>query len=151
LEVRSRGAKPKNFSVRFAQLSARELPMVWLGPAARAWLAAGAAAALAVTLVACGTTSAHPVTRQAVSITCHKVSAVLSDGPDPAVDPVGYALAQVKPLRQIHAADQQLARVIDQLADAYQKVYSSDNSKAAKHAAAKALASVNHLCPGAAS
>jgi hypothetical protein len=106
--------------------------------------------ALAATVTACGTVSAHPVSKQAVTLTCQKVSAVLSDGPDATVDPVGYALAQVKPLRQIHAADRQLATAIDRLADAYQRVYTTNNSKAARQAAAKAAASVNQLCPGAA-
>ncbi len=34
--------------------------------------------------------------------TCKQVEAVLSDGPDPEADPVGYAQAQILPLREIH-------------------------------------------------
>jgi hypothetical protein len=113
-------------------------------------LGAGAAAALAATVTACGTGSAHAVSKQAVTLTCQKVSAVVSAGPDATVDPVGYALAQVNPLRQIRAADRQLATAIDHLADAYQRVYTSNNSTLARQAAAKASASVNRLCPAAA-
>jgi hypothetical protein len=59
------------------------------------------------------------------------VSAVLSDGPDPTADPVGYAEAQIVPLRAVRTDDVSLRQVLGQLADAYQQEYA--------------------ICPGAAS
>src|SRR5580658_9784510 len=41
----------------------------------------------------------------AVTRACRQVSAVLADGPDPDSDPVGYAEAQILPLRQVHTSD----------------------------------------------
>jgi hypothetical protein len=78
------------------------------------------------------------------------VGAVLSDGPAQAVDPVGYAVAQVGPIRQIHSADGKLRVALDRLASAHEQVYKSDASKAADQLAAKAADTVNQLCPGAA-
>jgi hypothetical protein len=84
--------------------------------------------------------------------TCQQVSAVLSDGPDPDADPVGYAEAQIHPLRQINAPDQALRDVIGQLADAYQQVFDSNGtSSKAKEAVAVASKKVDSICPGAAS
>jgi hypothetical protein len=79
------------------------------------------------------------------------VSAVLSDGPDPGADPVGYAEAQVLPLRQIHAPDKRLQAAIDHLASAYQQFFSSDGAATAKQAVSQASRRVDALCPGAAS
>jgi hypothetical protein len=79
------------------------------------------------------------------------VSAVLSDGPDPGADPVGYAFAQILPLRQIHTSDRTLHAAIDDLATAYQEFYSSNGDKAAAKAVSKASDKVNAICPGAAS
>jgi hypothetical protein len=79
------------------------------------------------------------------------VSAVLSDGPDPGADPVGYAFAQVLPLRQLHTSDSSLQTAIDDLATAYQDFYSSKGDKAAAKAVSKASDEVNAICPGAAS
>jgi predicted Zn-dependent protease len=99
-------------------------------------------------LAACG--SSGPSTQQ-VQATCQSVSAVLSDGPDPGADPVGYALAQVDPLRQIHTSDSSLQQAIDDLANAYESVYTSDNSKSAQTAVTKASNQVDAICPGATS
>ena len=41
---------------------------------------------------------------------------MLSDGPDPDSDPVGYAEAQILPLGQIHTSDAQLRTAIGKLA-----------------------------------
>ena len=84
--------------------------------------------------------------------TCQQVSAALSDGPDPDADPVGYAEAQVLPLRRINAPDQALRSVIGQLANAYQQFFASNGkSSNAKEAVAVASEKLNSLCPGAAS
>lgn len=87
-----------------------------------------------------------------VQATCQQIGAVLSDGPDPDADPVGYAQAQVLPLRQISVASPPLRTVVGQLADAYQQFYTSGGKSAdAKEAVAVATKKLNSICPGAAS
>jgi hypothetical protein len=107
---------------------------------------------LAVPLVgACSSSTAH-ASAPATESTCQQVSAVLSDGPDPDADPVGYAEAQILPLRQIKAPDQALHAAITQLADAYQRFFSSDGkSTNAKESVVVASNKLNSICPGAAS
>jgi hypothetical protein len=88
----------------------------------------------------------------AISNTCHQVSAVLADGPDPDADPVGYAEAQIIPLRRLDAPSQALRTVVGQLADAYQQFFASNGkSGTAKEAVAVASKKLDSLCPGAAS
>lgn len=78
------------------------------------------------------------------------MAAVLSDGPDPAADPVGYALAQVRPLRQLDlTGDPALRRAVDNLAAAYQSFYATNGAAPAKAAVSRAGAAVDRLCPGA--
>ena len=101
-------------------------------------------------LGACGSAGPAAVTSSAVRTTCQAVSAVLSDGPDPGADPVGYAEAQVLPLRQIHAPDRNLRSAIDALASAYQRVFETNGSKAADESVARATERVDGICPGAA-
>lgn len=108
---------------------------------------------LAALLSGCGSgASAQPPSKSStVKTTCQQVSAVLSDGPDPGADPVGYAFAQVLPLRQLHTSDGSLQTAIDDLATAYQAFYSSKGDKASAKAVSKASDKVNAICPGAAS
>jgi hypothetical protein len=123
------------------------------GNTARPGVPAGCAALLLVTLLACGcgSSSASSAT-SATRNTCQLVSAVLSDGPDPGADPVGYAEAQILPLRQISSANPALRAAIGRLADAYQQFFASDGkSSAAKEAVAVASSKLNSICPGAAS
>jgi predicted component of type VI protein secretion system len=117
-----------------------------------------AALILTVLLVsACGSsapavvkaTSGHEAT---IANTCQQVSAVLADGPDSDADPVGYAEAQVIPLRRLNVPNQTLRGVVSQLASAYQKFFvSNGKSSTAKEAVAVATKKLNSLCPGAAS
>jgi len=87
-----------------------------------------------------------------IQATCQQIGAVLSDGPDPDADPVGYAQAQVLPLRHITVASPPLRTVVGQLADAYQQFYTSNGKSAgAKEAVAVATKKLNSICPGAAS
>jgi hypothetical protein len=88
-----------------------------------------------------------------VQQTCQAVTAVLTDGPDPDADPVGYALAQVRPLRQIKpTSDQPLQTAIDQLASAYPQFYAAHGVGASvKRAVTRASDRLDALCPGAAS
>lgn len=99
-----------------------------------------------------GSPAAGTTATAAVHATCSQVSAVLSDGPDPDSDPVGYAEAQILPLGQIHTSDAQLGAAIGKLASAYRAFFDSNgNSSSAKLAVASASKRVNSLCPGAAS
>lgn len=102
-------------------------------------------------LSACASPGTPATASSAVQHTCQAVSAVLSDGPDPGADPVGYAEAQVLPLRQIHTSDQHLQKAIDALATAYQEVFDTNGSEAATAAVHGASDQVNTICPGAAS
>jgi hypothetical protein len=109
---------------------------------------------LTALLGACGSRAAASpaVSAATVRATCDRVSAVLSDGPDPTADPVGYAEAQVIPLGQIRAADAQLRAAISSLARAYRAFFASDGtSGAAKAAVAAASKRIDSFCPGAAS
>jgi hypothetical protein len=105
---------------------------------------------LATTLLAaCGSSSKPTVSSaQVKKQTCKHLEAVLSDGPEPEADPVGYAQAQILPLRQIHATDVKLAGAIMALASAYQEFSSSNGSKHAKEAVSAATSTLETLCPG---
>jgi hypothetical protein len=97
-------------------------------------------------------TAARQASRAALRSACRQVSAVLSDGPDPDADAVGYAEAQILPLGQIRTADAPLRAAIGRLALAYREFFASNGtSGAAKLAVAAASTQVNALCPGAAS
>lgn len=75
---------------------------------------------------------------------------MLSDGPDSTADPVGYAEAQILPLRQIRTSDGKLRQAIDTLAFAYQAYSSTDGANAAdKDATDAAISAMNAACPGA--
>lgn len=90
------------------------------------------------------------VSKSAIASTCRSVAAVLADGPDQSVDPVGYAEAQVGPLGRVRAADVLLHRAIEQLRRAYQGVYLDGATPATRATLAKAVRRMDHLCPGAA-
>ena len=68
-----------------------------------------AAAFLALAVAACGSASSQASSAAALGTAvqqdCTTISDVLSDGPDPGADPVGYAQAQVLPLRQLTIGD----------------------------------------------
>jgi hypothetical protein len=86
-----------------------------------------------------------------VQHTCQIVDAALADGPDPNVDPVGYALAQVLPLRRVTTSDDSLKKSIDQLSSAFESYYKDKGSSAAKSDIVRAEKSINTFCPGAVS
>lgn len=113
--------------------------------------ALAAAVLIPVCLGGCGS-SGPPATLSPLNESCAQVAAVLSDGPDPGADPVGYAAAQVLPLRQIHTASHALGQAIDRLAAAYHTV-AVDNGgvRSAKRGVAAASAAIDAICPGAAS
>ena len=100
-------------------------------------------------LVACGSSgSAQPAA--ATYRACQEVSAVLSDGPDPTGDPVGYAEAQVQPLRYVRTTDEALRVAVDNLDSAYERMFSTNGSGAAQREVARASARLDVICPGAA-
>jgi hypothetical protein len=105
--------------------------------------------ALALLLSACsGSAPATTATKK----TCQQVGAVLAEGPDPDTDPAGYAEAQILPLSQIHASDQQLRSAIGQLDTAYRQLFASKGaSSAAAQAVVAATKKINAICRGVAS
>jgi len=101
-------------------------------------------------LAACGSSPSHPTASPAAKSACQQVSAALADGPDPDADPVGYALAQVRPLGALKvSSDVTLQQAIDRLASAYQTFYDDNGTKAAEQTVNTASKTVNDLCPGA--
>jgi hypothetical protein len=102
-------------------------------------------------LTACGSSASGVGSNGTFQSVCQDVTAVLSDGPDPDSDPVGYALAQVKPLRQIQTSERALKTAIDNLAAAYESVVETNNSNPAKQAVSVASGRVDTICPGATS
>jgi hypothetical protein len=115
-------------------------------PVAARVVAASAALALTCGLSACGS-SAHSSTTTGAA--CQQVGAVLSDGPDPSSDPVGYAEAQIRPLRAIHTTDRALQQAIDHLASAYQAFYRAGRvGQSAKRGVTAAATAINGYCPG---
>jgi hypothetical protein len=109
---------------------------------------------LPVVLGACGSTSSGG-DRGAASAPagfCQKALAVLSDGPDPDADPVGYAQSQIIPLGDIHTSNTTLSAALAKLIAADRALVTSEGSDhAAVQAIAKANATLNTYCPGVAS
>jgi hypothetical protein len=106
------------------------------------------------TLAACGSSSKPASTAAAVaamSRVCTTVTDVLGNGPDPDVDPVGYAEAQPIQLRRVRTADAKLHAAIDSLANAYQQFARTNGGRAAKAAVKTASARLDAICPGATS
>jgi hypothetical protein len=115
-----------------------------------------ALAVLAVALTASGCASgghATPpgtATTTAADAACQQVTAVLTDGPDPGADPVGYAEAQVLPLRQVQTSDATLGAAMGALAGAYSSYSAADGKSTAATATLNAaISKINTLCPDA--
>lgn len=129
--------------------------MLTVSHRARALTRAGGSLAMMLLVSACGSAgqtaaSAAQTHAQQVQQTCQRVSAVLSDGPDPDADPLGHAQAQVLPLEQIHASDQTLSKAISVLASAYSRyIVANGTEQEAKSALTAAINRINSLCPGA--
>jgi hypothetical protein len=103
-------------------------------------------------LAGCGSSGSSSATRTQRQQECTAVADVLSDGPDPGVDPVGYAEAQVLPLRHLKLSQTSIHRAVANLASAYQ-AYADAGPKAPAStttAVAGAQKALNKLCPGAA-
>lgn len=81
---------------------------------------------------------------------CQQVAVVLTNGPDPSADPVGYAQAQIIPLLQIHTSDSAVGKAIASLAGAYRGYSDADGkSKQSTATLMAAIKRINSLCPGA--
>lgn len=115
------------------------------------------AAFLALAVAACGSSSSSQPSSATVLGTviqqdCTAVADVLSDGPDPSSDSIGYAQAQVLPLRQLKITDAVLHRAVLALAASYQafSTGAGAGSSAAALKVSKAENAVNAICPQAA-
>lgn len=115
----------------------------------RLWACAGALSAASVVLAACGGAGAGQTARS-VTRTCQAVAAVLSDGPGQKVDPIGYAEAQILPLKALRLHDPSLSADVRRLDRAYKEVFETDGSAAARRAVATASARLVAVCPKAA-
>lgn len=103
-------------------------------------------------LAACGSSRSSTTSSGAeVKQTCQELEAILGDGPEPRADPVGYAQAQILPLREIRTSDKELHKAIDGLASAYH-AFAAANGVGywAKSAVTLAAQRVDAICPGAA-
>jgi hypothetical protein len=123
-----------------------------MGTIRRGLLGIATLAALTGLLTSCGASAGSgAASSPAAKSACQKVGAALSDGPDPDADPIGYALAQVLPLRAIKVpSDQSLQRAIDNLASAYRTFYDENGAGGgARRAVGQAAKKINALCPGA--
>jgi hypothetical protein len=109
---------------------------------------------LAVSAVAACGSSSHTSSdvKSKVTQDCTAVSDVLADGPDPDADAVGYAQAQVLPLRQLKISEADLRTAVSNLDDAYQQFSSSTGTAqdAAGIKVSSAQTALNRICPGAA-
>jgi hypothetical protein len=114
---------------------------------------------VAVAVAACGSSSSSSsasntaVLGSATQQDCTAVSDALANGPDPDADPIGYAQAQVLPLRALTISNVTLHSDVLALAAAYQAFSTSSGagSAAAKAKVSKAENAVNSICPQAAS
>ena len=112
-----------------------------------------AALLVSAPLGACGSSSpaTSDVSSAEVKGVCKEVEAVLSDGPEPSADPIGYAQAQIMPLRVVRTSDRRLHEAIDRLAAAYQAFSAANRANhAASAAVTLAAGRLDAICPGAA-
>ena len=101
---------------------------------------------------ASGPSGAAVKSAHAPTAVCQKILAVLSDGPDPDADPVGYALSQILPLGQIHTSDHTVSTTVHSLVENDRALVKSKGSdKSAKKGIKKADNALNKACPGVAS
>ena len=115
------------------------------------------AAVTSATAAACSssssTTASATSTASALSQDCTAVSDVLADGPDPTADSVGYAQAQILPLKQLKLATATLQSAVTRLDAAFTTFVAAKNSSTQTQAAVQVTSAenaVDAICPGAA-
>jgi hypothetical protein len=95
---------------------------------------------------------AHPNgSNTSTAAACTVVTGALADGPDPSVDPTGYAEAQVLPLREVTTSNVELHSALLALSNAYEQLFKVGDTKSAERAVAAATAEVETFCPDVAS
>jgi len=99
-------------------------------------------------LSACGSDPSAANHAKIVKAACVKIAAVLSDGPDPSADPVGYAEAQILPLSKIKVRDATLQTAIHYLDVEYRLFYQTNGAPSASRAVKAAMKIVDVYCPG---
>ena len=92
-------------------------------------------------LSACGSPTA-------LQSACNKVSAVLSDGPSPKADPVGYAEAQMGPLLLVDTPTKTLRSALQDLSAAYVQFFTTNGDAASKRLLRRADEQLGDVCPG---
>ena len=127
--------------------------------AARLLAVLALAAVTSATAAACSSSSSSSTTASATSSTsalsqdCTAVSGVLADGPDSTADSVGYAEAQILPLKQLTLADAKVKSAVTRLDAAFTAFVAAKGSSAQTQAAVQVTSAenaVNAICPGAA-
>jgi hypothetical protein len=93
--------------------------------------------------------AAKKPTKAQIARTCTQVTDALADGPDADADPVGHALAQIRPLRAIKTTEALLKKDIAALANAYATVVKENGKKSADKAVNAAGKAVDSICRGA--
>lgn len=102
-----------------------------------------------MTLWGFGSTGAAAAGAHPKASACQSVAAILSDGPDPSVDPVGYAEAQILPLRSVHTKVPSVAKAVRALDRAYKSYVDTDGGPTATAAVDRDVHAMNRVCPGA--
>jgi hypothetical protein len=126
--------------------------------AARLLAVLALAAVTSATAAACSsssssTTASATSSASALSQDCTSVSDVLADGPDPTADSVGYAEAQILPLKQLKLSTAKLQTAVTKLDAAYTAFAGAKSSSTQTQAAVQVTSAenaVNAICPGAA-
>jgi hypothetical protein len=110
-------------------------------------------ALLVIIVVVVGLWIAHASTKSSAvsAATCQTITGTLGNGPDPDVDPVGYAQAQVLPLSAIKTNNPALNDALAKLSSAYGTFVKENGSKQAGRAVTSASNQLDLLCPGATS
>jgi hypothetical protein len=117
----------------------------------RRWTSMALAAFVALAMTGVGFSTMASAGTPSIEAPCEQVAAVLSDGPDPGVDPVGYAQAQILQLRKLKLSGHRLGRAVLDLAAAYAGYARSDGTnRSAKVTVKRSEKAVNAICPGAA-
>jgi hypothetical protein len=116
------------------------------------------AAATSATAAACSSSSSSTAsagaTASARSQDCLALTDVLANGPDSTADSVGYAQAQILPLKQLKLDESAVQSAVSRLDAAFTAFVGAKDSSAQTQAAVQVTSAenaVNALCPGATS